>query len=121
MDKRAATSTTVNVDPLAAPAIGAPAPAASVAAAAAAADSASVTPASAPQAPFRRTPQKEMLGEVLFPRVFAREPAVAGKITGMLLELPDEEVMCLLDSPVLFAKMVAEAKEVLLKADYIPE
>ena len=43
--------------------------------------------------------QKQMLGERLFPLVRSREPELAGKITGMLIEMDNGEILHLLESP----------------------
>eukprot|EP00457_Paulinella_chromatophora_P002327 gb/GEZN01002331.1/.p1 GENE.gb/GEZN01002331.1/~~gb/GEZN01002331.1/.p1 ORF type:complete len:642 (+),score=124.64 gb/GEZN01002331.1/:268-2193(+) len=42
--------------------------------------------------------KKQMIGERLFPLVQARQPEKAGKITGMLLEMDDTDLIHLLDS-----------------------
>jgi polyadenylate-binding protein len=42
--------------------------------------------------------QKQILGERLFPLVQAQQPDLAGKITGMLLEMDNSEVLLLLDN-----------------------
>lgn len=42
--------------------------------------------------------QKQILGERLFPLVQAQQPELAGKITGMLLEMDNSEVLLLLDN-----------------------
>lgn len=60
--------------------------------------------------------QKQMLGERLFPRITALHPELAGKITGMMLEMDNSELLILLDSePALKAK-VDEAIRVLQQA-----
>ena len=43
---------------------------------------------SAPQAQ-----QKQMLGEALYPKIHAQQPELAGKITGMLLEMDNGELL----------------------------
>jgi polyadenylate-binding protein len=37
--------------------------------------------------------QKQLLGEALFPKISALQPELAGKITGMLLEMANEELV----------------------------
>ncbi|KAJ7967480.1 Polyadenylate-binding protein [Quillaja saponaria] len=57
--------------------------------------------------------QRMMLGENLYPLVEQLEPENAAKITGMLLEMDQTEVLHLLESPEALKAKVAEAKEVL--------
>ncbi|KAM4038404.1 polyadenylate-binding protein 1-B-like [Anomaloglossus baeobatrachus] len=57
--------------------------------------------------------QKEMLGEHLFPLIQAIHPTKANKITGMLLELDNSELLHMLESPESLRSMVEEADEVL--------
>ncbi|XP_076924656.1 polyadenylate-binding protein 7-like, partial [Bidens hawaiensis] len=59
--------------------------------------------------------QKQILGERLFPLVNELKPDHAAKITGMLLEMDNTELVLLLESPEALAKKVEEAVEVLVK------
>ncbi|CAK6436983.1 unnamed protein product [Pipistrellus nathusii] len=43
--------------------------------------------------------QKQMLGERLFPLIQAMHPTLAGKITDMLLEVDNSELLHMLESP----------------------
>ncbi|CAL5377402.1 unnamed protein product [Camellia sinensis] len=54
-----------------------------------------------------------MLGENLYPLVEQLEPEMAAKVTGMLLEMDQTEVLHLLESPEALKAKVAEAMEVL--------
>lgn len=54
-----------------------------------------------------------MLGESLYPLVEQLEPENAAKVTGMLLEMDQTEVLHLLESPEALKAKVAEAMEVL--------
>lgn len=54
-----------------------------------------------------------MLGENLYPLVEQLEPDAAAKVTGMLLEMDQTEVLHLLESPDALKAKVAEAMEVL--------
>uniref|UniRef100_A0A8C5MET4 Polyadenylate-binding protein n=1 Tax=Leptobrachium leishanense TaxID=445787 RepID=A0A8C5MET4_9ANUR len=57
--------------------------------------------------------QKQMLGERLFPLIQAMHPTLAGKITGMLLEIDNSELLHMLESPESLRSKVEEAVAVL--------
>jgi len=57
--------------------------------------------------------QKQMIGERLFPLVQEHQPALAGKITGMLLEIDNSELLHMLESRELLSAKVDEAVQVL--------
>ncbi|KAG6517491.1 hypothetical protein ZIOFF_020883 [Zingiber officinale] len=57
--------------------------------------------------------QRTLLGESLYPLVEQLEPEYAAKVTGMLLEMDQTEVLHLLESPEALNAKVAEALEVL--------
>ncbi|PRQ43716.1 putative polyadenylate binding protein [Rosa chinensis] len=57
--------------------------------------------------------QKQILGERLFPLVLKHKPDLASKITGMLLEMDNSELLLLLESPESLAAKVGEAVQVL--------
>ena len=65
--------------------------------------------------------QKTMIGERLFPLVAALQPDLAGKITGMLLEMDNLELLMLLESNDALASKVDEAIRVLKEHNAIPE
>eukprot|EP00879_Flechtneria_rotunda_P000310 GHRR01000401.1.p1 GENE.GHRR01000401.1~~GHRR01000401.1.p1 ORF type:complete len:654 (+),score=211.27 GHRR01000401.1:245-2206(+) len=65
--------------------------------------------------------QKQILGERLFPQVQSLQPELAGKITGMLLEMDNSEVLLLLDNQEALVAKVEEAIEVLKQHNAIPE
>ncbi|KAH7913713.1 hypothetical protein BJ138DRAFT_1058406 [Hygrophoropsis aurantiaca] len=57
--------------------------------------------------------QKQMLGEVIYMNIAASQPELAGKITGMLLEMDNNELLHLLESPDAMNAKVNEALIVL--------
>ncbi|CAN0926240.1 Polyadenylate-binding protein 7 [Linum grandiflorum] len=57
--------------------------------------------------------QKNMLGEYLYPLVEQHNPELCSKITGMLLEMDNAELLLLLESPESLAAKVEEAVQVL--------
>ncbi|THU89533.1 polyadenylate binding protein [Dendrothele bispora CBS 962.96] len=63
--------------------------------------------------------QKQMLGEVIYMRIAPQEPDLAGKITGMLLEMDNTELVQLLETPDAMNAKVQEALTVL--QEYTPK
>merc|ERR1712228_657501 len=57
--------------------------------------------------------QKQMLGEKLYPAVSRLQPDLAGKITGMMLEMDNNEVLMMLESESQLRQKVDEAVRVL--------
>lgn len=57
--------------------------------------------------------QKQMLGEVIYMNIAPAQPELAGKITGMLLEMDNAELFHLLESPDAMTAKVNEALAVL--------
>ena len=54
-----------------------------------------------------------MLGEAIYPKIAASEPQLAGKLTGMILELPVPELLNLVEDDEALASKVDEALTVL--------
>uniref|UniRef100_A0A8C9RED7 Polyadenylate-binding protein n=1 Tax=Scleropages formosus TaxID=113540 RepID=A0A8C9RED7_SCLFO len=57
--------------------------------------------------------QKQMLGERLFPLIQSMHPTLAGKISGMLLEIDNSELLHMLESPESLRSKVDESVAVL--------
>ncbi|CAI9762105.1 unnamed protein product [Fraxinus pennsylvanica] len=57
--------------------------------------------------------QKQILGEHLYPLVSQQKPDLAAKITGMLLEMDNSELLLLLESPDSLVTKVEEAVQIL--------
>lgn len=57
--------------------------------------------------------QKQMLGERLYPQIAELQPRLSGKITGMLLDMENTEILHLLESPEALTERVEEAVNVL--------
>merc|ERR1712216_704089 len=68
-----------------------------------------------PSALAQATPamQKQMVGEKLYAIICKEHPDLAGKITGMLLEMDTAELLGLLESPPQLKAKVTEARRVL--------
>ena len=60
--------------------------------------------------------RKQLLGEALYPQIHASEPELAGKITGMLLEMDDSELIQLIGDQAALNEKVSEAKDVLVSS-----
>ncbi|KAF2103722.1 polyadenylate binding protein, partial [Rhizodiscina lignyota] len=56
--------------------------------------------------------RKQMLGEALYPKIHAQQPELAGKITGMLLEMDDAELLNLTTDESALKNKVQEAMSV---------
>lgn len=65
----------------------------------------------APQSLSAASPrqQKVMLGERLYPLVHTLQPDRAAKVTGMLLEMDNAEILLLIENPAALAAKVEEA------------
>merc|ERR1719247_1890666 len=57
--------------------------------------------------------QKQMLGTKLYPRVAKYQPELAGKVTGMMLEMDNSELLILIESEPQLKNKVDEALRVL--------
>merc|ERR550525_1385789 len=57
--------------------------------------------------------QKQMIGEKIFPLIAKYQPELAGKITGMMLEMDNSELLILLESEQQMKSKVDEAIRVL--------
>jgi len=57
--------------------------------------------------------QKQMLGEKLFPLISRMHPELSGKITGMMLEMDNAELLILLESPGQMKAKIDEALRVI--------
>merc|ERR1712070_1093418 len=57
--------------------------------------------------------QKQMIGEKLYPAIAKIQPDMAGKITGMMLEMDNSELLMLLESEGQMRAKVLEALQVL--------
>lgn len=57
--------------------------------------------------------QKQMIGEKLFPLVARSHPDLAGKVTGMILEMDNSELLILLESEAQLQQKINEALKVL--------
>ncbi|KAJ9613642.1 hypothetical protein, variant [Exophiala oligosperma] len=56
--------------------------------------------------------QKQMLGEAIYPKIQQMQPELAGKITGMLLEMDNSELLALVDDEAALQSKVDEALSV---------
>merc|ERR1719396_215919 len=65
--------------------------------------------------------QRIIIGEALYPLVEAVEPTAAAKVTGMLLEMDQSEVLHLIEDQGALNAKVGEAMHVLRQAGQAPE
>merc|ERR1712196_367854 len=78
-------------------------------------------PAASPDAPITAAAlaaappqvQKQMLGTKLYPKIARYQPDLAGKITGMMLEMDNSELLILLESDAQLKQKIEEAMRVL--------
>eukprot|EP01054_Gregarina_sp_Poly1_P006527 Gregarina_sp_Poly_1__6526@NODE_349_length_9340_cov_161_743449_g292_i0_p2_GENE_NODE_349_length_9340_cov_161_743449_g292_i0NODE_349_length_9340_cov_161_743449_g292_i0_p2_ORF_typecomplete_len612_score75_50RRM_1/PF00076_22/4_9e20RRM_1/PF00076_22/8_7e19RRM_1/PF00076_22/1_4e10RRM_1/PF00076_22/2_1e18RRM_5/PF13893_6/1_2e05RRM_5/PF13893_6/7_4e06RRM_5/PF13893_6/0_012RRM_5/PF13893_6/0_00063PABP/PF00658_18/1_3e24RRM_7/PF16367_5/0_014RRM_7/PF16367_5/0_00035RRM_7/PF16367_5/4_5RRM_7/PF16367_5/0_19RRM_8/PF11835 len=70
-------------------------------------------------APASAAMQKQVLGERLYPLVVKHEPELAGKITGMMLDMDDEELHILIQSESDLKAKIDEALRVLHQAQHM--
>merc|ERR1711972_569491 len=57
--------------------------------------------------------QKQMIGEKLYPAIAKYRPEMAGKVTGMMLEMDNSELLMLLESEQQLKAKIDEAMQVL--------
>ena len=60
--------------------------------------------------------QKSMIGELLYPMIESYEPSSAAKVTGMLLDMDNADLLHLLESPDLLSSKVTQAVQLLQEA-----
>lgn len=63
--------------------------------------------------------RRTMLGEELYPLVLEMEPDLAGKITGMLLEMSEADVIAIIEDRMACQDKVGEAKRVLIQSGQV--
>ncbi|KAF9535293.1 hypothetical protein CPB83DRAFT_841528 [Crepidotus variabilis] len=83
--------------------------------------SASAVPSAPADLPVNSMEQKQMLGESLYMRIAPTQPELAGKITGMLLEMDNNELILLLENNEALNAKVNEALVVLHEYSGKPE
>ena len=65
--------------------------------------------------------QKQILGDHLYPLVTNLYPAAAGKLTGMLLQMDNSEILHLLEDPATLQQELNKANEVLMQHQHIAQ
>jgi len=65
--------------------------------------------------------RKQVIGGRLYPMVLEAQPKLAPKITGMLLEMDNTEIIELLESPAALEKKIQEAMDVLKESESVAE